>query len=65
MNKLQYLWHYTLQKFGNNLLMKFILFLNVHTLKTFSFHHINNLHQNIKFTMEEEGDKEPAFLDIL
>ena len=36
MNVLQYLWHYTLQKFGNNLLIKFILFLNVRTWKTFS-----------------------------
>ena len=27
------------------------------------FHHINNLHQNIKFTMEEESNGEPAFLD--
>ena len=29
------------------------------------FHHINNLHQNIKFTMEEESNGEPAFLDNL
>ena len=29
------------------------------------FHHINNLHQNIKFTMEEESNEELAFLDIL
>ena len=29
------------------------------------FHHINNLHQNIKFTMEEESNGELAFLDIL
>ena len=33
---LQYLRHYTLQKFKNNLLMKLTLFLNVHTWKTFS-----------------------------
>ena len=29
------------------------------------FHHINNLHQNIKFIMEEESNKEPAFFDTL
>ena len=29
------------------------------------FHHINNLHQSIKFTMEEESNGELAFLDIL
>ena len=29
------------------------------------FHHINNLHQNVKFTMEEESNRELAFLDIL
>ena len=29
------------------------------------FHHINNLHQNIKFTTEEENNGELAFLDIL
>ena len=43
MNKLQYLRHYTLQMFGNYLLITFIPFLNVCTWKTF-FHHINNLH---------------------
>ena len=29
------------------------------------FHHINNLHQNIKFTVGEESNGELAFLDTL
>ena len=29
------------------------------------FYHINNLHQDIKFTMEEESNGELAFLDTL
>ena len=29
------------------------------------FHHINNLHQNIKFTMEKESNGELAFLATL
>ena len=29
------------------------------------FHHINNLHQNVKFTMEEESNGELALLDTL
>ena len=29
------------------------------------FHHISNLHQNIKFTMVEESNAEIAFLDTL
>ena len=29
------------------------------------FHHINNLHQNIKFTMKEESNRELTFLDTL
>ena len=33
-------------------------------LKNF-FHHINNLHQNINFTMVEESNGEQAFLDTL
>ena len=64
MNVLQYLRHYTLQNFGNDLLIAFILFLNVRTWKTFSITStIFNLHQNIKFTMEEQSNRELAFLD--
>ena len=48
-------------KVTNDFLMKFIPFLNVENL----FHDINNLHQNIKFTMEEESNEELAFLDTL
>ena len=33
-------------------------------LENFS-HHMNNLHQNIKFTMEEESNEELTFLDTL
>ena len=29
------------------------------------FQHVNNLHQNIKFTMEEQSNEELAFLDDL
>ena len=29
------------------------------------FHYINNLHQNVKFTMEEESNVELAFLETL
>ena len=29
------------------------------------FHHINNLHQNTRFTMEEESNGKLAFLDTL
>ena len=36
-----------------------------HTHLEIFFHHINNLHQNIKFTMEEESNGELAFLDTL
>ena len=36
MSKLQYLRHYTLQKFGNNFLTMLIPFLNVHSWKCFS-----------------------------
>ena len=63
-NKLQYLWHYSLQKFRNDLLMTFIPFLNLSTWKIFS-HHINNLHQNLKLTMKEESNGELALLHML
>ena len=64
MKLLQYLRHYTLQKFGKDLLTTLILFLNVCTWKTF-FHDINNLHQYIKFTMEEKCNGELPFIDTL
>ena len=62
-NKLQYLQHYTLQKFGIYLSMTFIPFLKYALRKLFN--HINNLHQNIKFTVREESNGELEFLDAL
>ena len=64
MNKLQYLRHYTLQKFGNDLLMAFIPFLNVRTWKTF-FYHVKNFDQSLRFTMEKKSNIELAFPDTL
>ena len=40
------------------------LILKCTPLENFSYH-INNLHQNIKFTMKEESNGELAFLDTL
>ena len=36
-----------------------------HTQLENVFHYINNLHQNIKFTMEKESNRELAFFDSL
>ena len=44
--------------------MTLIPFLNVRTWKNF-FHHISNLHQNIKFTVKEESNTVLIFLDNL
>ena len=52
MNVLQYLRYYTFQKFGSDLLMAFIL--KCTHLENL-FHHINNLHQNVEFTLEKES----------
>ena len=39
---------------------------DVYSIKTTHFFHlINNLHQNIKFTIDEESNEELAFLDTL
>ena len=56
-NKPRYLQHYTLQKFGNNLLMTYIPFLNIYTRKTFS----------ITSTKDKESNSngELTFLDTL
>ena len=61
MNVLQYLQHYTLQKFENDLITFILKYTDLENF----FHYINNLHQNIKFTMEEESNGELAFLDTL
>ena len=63
MNKLQYLRHYTFQKFGKQFDDVYSIIKRTH-LETF-FHHIKILHQNIKFTMKEESNGELAFLDTL
>ena len=59
-------YNYSTAPFGNNLLITFILSLNVRiSIDHNIFHHINNLHQNIKFTMTEESNAELVFLDTL
>ena len=66
LNKLQFLRHCTLQKFGKNFLMTFISFLNVRTLKrTHSYLQTYNPYQSIKFTMEEGSTGELMFHDTL
>ena len=55
-------------KVGNSLRITFIQFLNVHLKRAHlekNFHHIYNLRQNIKFTMEEESNGELVFLHNL
>ena len=64
MNVLQQLQHCTLQNFGNNFFDDVYYILKRTHLENF-FHHINNLHQNIKFAMEEKSNGELAFLDTL
>ena len=76
MNILQYLRHYTLQKFGNDHMAlhlpkvwkRFVdeihsILKRMH-LESF-FNHFSNLHQNIKFTIEEERTGKLAFLGTL
>ena len=58
-NVLQYLRNCTLQKFGNGSWIMFTYALGK------ILHHINNLHQNIKLTLEQEGNGEQAFLGTL
>ena len=68
MKVLQYLRHYTLKKFGNDLLVTCILFLNVRTWKTFSITStifMKDYYVYMKFTMEEESNGELAFLYLL
>lgn len=52
-----------IHKLGNDLLLKFIPFLNVITFYFLSRN--NNILQNIMFTMEEEGNEKVAFLSVL
>ena len=58
MNTLLYLRQCTLQKFGSDLSMACIPFLE-------KFHTVNNFHQNIKFIMGQESNGELSFLDTL
>ena len=63
MNKLQYLRHYTLKVWERFIDDVYSILKRTH-LENF-FHHISNLHQNIKFTMEEESNRDLAFLETL
>ena len=67
MNILQYLQHYTVQKFGNDLLMTFIPFLNVRNWKTFSITSIIFIKILLWRTSisNGEGNGELAFLHTL
>ena len=65
MKVLQYLRHYTaLYKFGSKFFDDIYSVLKRTHFENF-FHHINNLHQNIKFTVEEKSNEDLAFLDTL
>ena len=61
MNRLLCLWLYLLKKFGNNIWWYYFILKRTH-VENF-FHHINNLHQNIKFTIEIK--RELAFVDTV
>ena len=61
MNRLLCLWLYLLKKFGNNISWYYFILKRTH-VENF-FHHINNLHQNIKFTIEIK--RELAFVDTV
>ena len=64
MKVLQYLRQYTLQKFWERFVDDvYSIIKRTHLEKI--FYHINNFHQNIKFTIEEESNGELAFLDTL
>ena len=55
------LWLYFLKKVGNNIWWYYFILKRKHLEKF--FHHINNLHQNIKFTIESK--RELTFVDTV